>query len=186
MSASRRSKRKSRAIADAGSGIGAHRYGLYRAAWERVAQATNAGYHLEAITLLESLLSDRMESRASFLTGNNEGFRTLGELVRIFDNHEKVPEFASLAVRIDGWRGHRNRALHEMVKFAPGEFPTWAQQTGGLAAIVREGQECLRAFAALDEQERERNGARPPATWPNAFAGPRLLDQTAVPPLPAL
>jgi hypothetical protein len=161
--------KKERATADGVSGIGAHRYGLYRAAWDRVQESAEAGYFLEAITLIESLLSDRMESRASYLTGRNEGFSTLGALVKLFRKHEQVPEFRTLIDQIDGWRIKRNRALHEMVKFVKGEFPTWEQQAAGLNAVVREGQLCLCEFAAIDACERERNGARPPATWPHAF-----------------
>src|SRR4051812_30296289 len=108
MSAPEQSTEKNRAVADGVSGIGVHRYQLYRRAWERVQQSADAGYFLEAITLLESLLADRLESRASFLTGKNEGFSTLGKLIAIFRNHESVPEFRALVERIDDWRRRRN------------------------------------------------------------------------------
>jgi hypothetical protein len=177
MPASQPSNKKTKAIADGVSGIGTHRYGLYRAAWQRVNQATEAGYHLEAIALLESLLSDRMESRASYLTGKNHGYSMLGDLVRLFETHERVEDFSALVERIDSWRRRRNRALHEMVKFAQGEFPTWEQQTADLPEIVRDGQTCLHDFAALDERERMQAGVSPPATWPNAFGHPTFAER---------
>jgi hypothetical protein len=160
--------KKPRAIADGVSGIGVHRYGLYRAAWARVEEATTAGYYLEAITLLESLLADRMESRASYLPGKNEGFKTLGQLIALFRKHEREDDFQASIDRIDAWRLHRNKALHETVKFARGEFPTWGQQVADLPDVVREGKARLLEFDALDEAARVRNG-RHAATWPNAF-----------------
>lgn len=160
--------KKPRAIADGVSGIGVHRYGLYRAAWARVEEAATAGYYLEAITILESLLADRMESRASHLTGKNEGFQTLGQLITLFRKHEREDGFLVSIDRIDAWRLRRNKALHEMVKFAQGEFPTWGQQVAELPDVVREGKSCLLEFDALDEAARVRNG-RHAATWPNAF-----------------
>lgn len=162
--------KRERAIAKPFAGTGNHRYTLYARAWQRVQAAEAAGFHLEAITLLESLIGDRMESRASFLTGNNEGFKTLGYLINKFRERETVPDFRKLVDRIDKWKEHRNRALHEMVKFESGTLPTWDEQTAGLGSVVREGQELLREFATLDEIERAKNGARPPATSPNAFS----------------
>ena len=159
-----------RAIAKPHAGIGSHRYELYVQAWQNVQAATTAGFHLEAITLLESLLGDRMESRASFLTGTNVGFKTLGYLIKTLRDLETVPVFSDLVDRIDKWRKPRNRALHEMVKFESGTLPSWEQQRAGLPSVVREGQQLLCEFAALDESERAKNGARPPATSPNAFA----------------
>lgn len=185
MSVSKKGTTKIRAIGDGVSGIGSHRYQLYRAAWNRVEQATTAGYHLEAITLLESLVADRMESRAGYLTGQNEGFKTLGKLVKIFREHERVDGLRGVVDRIDRWREQRNAALHEMVKFVQGQFPTWEQQTAGLAVVVREGQECLRAFDVLDQQERDRNGKRA-ATYPNAFGPPPPTHVAARPPVPPL
>jgi hypothetical protein len=158
-----------RAIALANEGVGNHRYSLYARAWLRVQEAEREGFHLEAITLIESLLSDRLESRASYLTGINQGFRNLGALVRIFKEYELVTGFRDLVERIDMWRERRNTALDEMVKFESGHFPTWEEQTAALPSVVREGQGLLRRFAELDELERAKNNAEPPATSPNAF-----------------
>jgi hypothetical protein len=124
---------------------------------------------LEAVTLLESLISDRLESRAGYLTGKNEGFQTLGALIESLRVHESVVELTQLIGRIDQWRRRRNEVIHEMVKFEQGTLPTWEDKTSGLAEIASDGQAVLREFAALDARERLKNGARPPATYPGAF-----------------
>jgi len=160
-----------RAVASDQAGVGNHRYQLYAIAWRRVHDACKAGYHLEAITLLESLLSDRMESRARHLTGANQGFRPLGQLVQIFKTNEREPLFLDLVGRIDIWRSKRNRALHELVKFESGTLPSWDKQTAVLPAIVSEGQALLQEFAHLDELDRAKVGKRP-ATSPNVFRAP--------------
>ena len=40
------------------------------------------GFYCEAITLSESIIADRLDSRLSYLKQHNCGFRMLGELVR--------------------------------------------------------------------------------------------------------
>lgn len=165
-----KSSKRERAIAVPQAGVGETRYLLYKRAWERINAATAAGFYLEAITLLESILADRMESRASFLTGENVGYKTLGFLVDTLRKYETVPDFLSIIERIDAWRNHRNIALHEMVKFQIGEHPSWEEKVGPLPTIVREGKVVLRAFDGVDQRERRKNGARPAATEPAAFS----------------
>lgn len=157
-----------RAIASDQPGVGDHRYRLYTIAWQRVCEASEAGYYLEAITLLESLIADRLESRASYLTGENEGFSNLGPLIRTFRKHETVQAFRDLIERLDSWRKKRNTALHEVVKLEHGPLPSWEKQTASLPSIVQVGKDLLREFADLDEVERAKVG-KIPATSPNAF-----------------
>jgi hypothetical protein len=132
-----------------------------------------AGYHLEAITLLECILADRLESRASYLTGRNEGYQNLGSLIHTLRHRESTEEFRNLVRQIDAWRKLRNQALHEMVKFQSGEHPTWKEKLETLPHIVREGEKVLWAFDAMDKRERRMNGARPAATEPAAFGDSR-------------
>lgn len=161
--------KKLRSIADPKSGVGGHRYELYCQAWDRINDALLNGYYLESIALLESLLSDRLESRASFLTGQNEGFQTLGNLIKTFMARETDAAFLSIVNDIDSWRIERNKALHELVKFQPCERPTWQEKTANLKRIVTDGKELAERFHQIDSQERQNGGARPPASWPEAF-----------------
>ena len=117
-----------RAIAAPHVGVGLTCCQLYRKAWQRILSATAAGYYLEAVTLLESILTDRLESRASYLTGQNKGYQNLGPLVRTLQEHEVVAEFRPIIKEIDAWRKRRNQAVHEVVKFQAAEHPTWEEK----------------------------------------------------------
>jgi hypothetical protein len=162
--------KKTRAIAKPGTRVGLTRYTLYKRAWEHVDVATKAGFHLEAITLLESILTDRMESRASFLTSTIQGYQNLGPLITTLKKHEKLPEFLAVLDSIDAWREQRNAAVHEMVKFEAGHAPTWDEKLKPLPKIVLEGKRIIRAFDRIDKRERLKNGARRAATEPAAFS----------------
>src|SRR3990167_3525749 len=58
---------RKRAIATSDTTIGSTRYNLYKQAYSRINDATKQGFFLEAITIIESLISDRLESRLTFL-----------------------------------------------------------------------------------------------------------------------
>jgi hypothetical protein len=165
--------KRERAIATPRDGSGMTRHQLYIEACKRIESATAAGYFLEAITLLESILADRLESRASYLTDRNEGYQSLGPLIRTLRQCEIVADFRPIIEQIDAWRKRRNEALHEVVKFSSGERPTWEDKVGPLPEIVREGKEVLLAFCAVDERDRRKNGARPAATEPAIFGDGR-------------
>lgn len=162
-------KPRERVIAGEDETTGTHRYRLYKAAFTRVKEASREGYHLEAITLLESLLSDRMESRVAHLTQTKAGFKTLGELISQSKGHEDNAAFRELLVDIDAWRKLRNRSLHELVKFEEGDLRTWHEKVAELEPIVVQGIAVLRAYDEVDRAERKKAGARPAATEPGAF-----------------
>ncbi len=167
------SKSKKRAVAPAHGDVGGHRYTVYAKIREQIDSATNDGYSLEAITLIESLLADRLESRAGYLTEEDHGFSTLGKLIGVLRGKgvEMEPGFREIFDQIDRWRERRNAALHELPKFEEGRLESWEQRIAALPHIVVEGQQLLYRLAALDEQDRAgKPGVRPPATAPNVFA----------------
>lgn len=59
------------------------RYDLYKAVIHRYKEAMEKGFFLEAITLMESLISDRLESAINFygLRPKGSDFRPLGETI---------------------------------------------------------------------------------------------------------
>lgn len=163
-------RRRARSVS--GDGTGKCRHDLYRAAWHQIEKAERAGFYLESITLLESLLADRLESRLSYLHGGDPGFRTLGDLMKLLGRLEKEESFRALYPRIETWAGLRNRALHELPKIEQGERTTWKAKTQVLVGIVKEGRELLLGFDKLDQEERRKG--KQTATWPNAFGVPRI------------
>ena len=50
-----------------GSDAGAVRNELYKAAWVRYNEAMSAGFYLEAITIVDSLITDRIEAYTQHL-----------------------------------------------------------------------------------------------------------------------
>lgn len=55
---------------------------LFERARLQIERSMEHGFYCEAITLSESIIADRLESRLSYLKQHNCGFRMLGELVR--------------------------------------------------------------------------------------------------------
>jgi hypothetical protein len=109
-------------------GRNANKYFSYREAWVRVKKARASRYYLEAVTLEESIIADRL---LSFLVCANEiqaESRTeeysFGRLIQLW--RKRVPQpiaveyFPDLRSAVDEWRKHRNRVVHSIVKSMPG------------------------------------------------------------------
>lgn len=166
------SKSRKSAKAEPFGDVGPARHDIYREARDRVQGALANGYWLEAITLIESLLSDRLESRASYLAGENKGFQNLGPLLNDLRDLERVPAFRELEQDIDEWRVARNSAIHELPKLEDGKLGTWAPRLAALQPVAIRGCGLLYRWAKLDEAERAgKPNVRPPASYPNLFAG---------------
>lgn len=106
----------------------ANKYFSYREAWVRIKKAQGYGFYLEAVTLEESIIADRL---VSFLVCVGEiqadskvEKHSFGQLIQRW--MKRVPEpipikyFPDLRSAIDEWRKHRNRVVHGMVKSVPG------------------------------------------------------------------
>lgn len=145
-----------RAIAGKGNGIGKQRNELYRNAFRRINESIKEGYYLEAIALTESLLSDRLESRVSHLSGRNVGFKTLEKLIRQSRETETDLAFKQLVESdVNSWRGKRNEALHEMVKIEEGLEVGWDERIENLKGTAKEGLKVLRKVDKEDKRLRK-------------------------------
>ncbi|MDD3803532.1 MAG: hypothetical protein PHW02_03980 [bacterium] len=56
------------------------RFKLYKEVMSRLDFAIKEGFYLEAITLLESIITDKLESRYCYLKKTSKGFHDLGNL----------------------------------------------------------------------------------------------------------
>jgi hypothetical protein len=85
---------------------------------ERISKAIADSYFLEAITLQESIISDRL---ALFLhhQGNKPDSKSLSKLITSVQKHHKNDLFG----KIDTWRGQRNKAIHGLVRSSPFDNP---------------------------------------------------------------
>ena len=116
-------------------------------AFARIKEANNAGYYLESITLIESMLSDRLESRLTYLLKTDFSFKNLGSLIkkaREIENDSILLKY--LVEDLDLWRDARNKALHEMVKIADGETITWNDRVKVINEVSSNGLTLLRAI----------------------------------------
>lgn len=129
-------QKRTRALAKLDNSVGNYRYNIYREAYRRIKQAIDNGYYLEAITLIESLISDRLESRVSFILKEDYSFRTLGELIPKIVKYEPNNDLKILVTtELNEWRMQRNKALHQMVKIQEGEIPSWSERSSNLKDI---------------------------------------------------
>ena len=122
---------KTRALAEktSKSVTGNARYLLYRKGISRIKDSITKGkgYYLEAITLCESLIADRLESRSKFLTKSDRySFKPLGKLQEGILYHETNNELKStVGGKLDDWRVERNNALHAIVKLEDKNIEIW-------------------------------------------------------------
>jgi len=104
------------------------KYFSYMEAWGRIKKSIAHGFYLEAVTLEESIISDRLISYLVRVKAvkpdaklERQGF---ANLIKVWKY--QVPEpirdsfFTDLQTEIDKWREDRNKVVHGMVKSIPG------------------------------------------------------------------
>jgi hypothetical protein len=79
---------RKRAARSADNTVGQERYALYKATFEWISKSINEGFYLEAISLEESLITDRLESYLTWLRKTDFSFKTLGDLKKAIEQHE--------------------------------------------------------------------------------------------------
>ena len=140
--------RRERASINENPFVGKRRYELYKKAIIQFNNAIEAGYYLEAITICESLITDRLESRCSEL-GCPYAFKNIGALIRKLIQIETDHELQSIVFRdLDEWRENRNIALHEIVKFEKNEIPNWENRVENSKTYAEEGIAIFRKIDA--------------------------------------
>lgn len=100
------------------------KYLSYKAAWERIKSANEAGYYLESVALCESIISDRL---ISYLAGTSGKCPDLRDSFKCLINQWKKRagsfswgKYGDLPAEVDGWRENRNAVVHGLVKSKPG------------------------------------------------------------------
>lgn len=136
--------KEKRAIAN-NKKVGQQRYRTYKAAIDRIKISIEKGFYLEAISLCESLITDRLESRLNYLTkSDNYAFETLGKLQIEIRNKETNQELIKMMIPNSGdfdiWRNKRNQALHAMAKIADGDKREWENKLEECKTIALKGE----------------------------------------------
>ena len=101
------------------------KYESYKFAFEQIDLAIESEFYLEAITIEESIISDRLISYLQ-LNGKTGDFSRIG-LYQIVKKVGNVPGQYSIKVSenflltVDDWRNKRNTCIHQLVKSDKGE-----------------------------------------------------------------
>ena len=144
---------KKRAVRTPANEVGSERYELYKATFEWIAKSIREGFYLEAISLEESLITDRLESYLTRLTETEFSFMTLGKIQKAIEKHETDVDLRALVLEeLDEWRKARNTASHEMVKIEDGKKVCWDDRMKINQAVAKTGLELVRK---VDQQTRK-------------------------------
>ena len=160
--------RKSKPLSnDWAAGDGA-KYLSYREAWARIKMASKQGYFLEAVTIEESIVSDRLLSYLEKTCELTLTSRTRGILQQVMDMWlkqakerselvEQAQEACDLHARLNAWRDHRNLVVHGMVKSVAIKGDDHIDNfLVGAAAAAKEGQEVARALSKWVDDAKKR------------------------------
>jgi hypothetical protein len=128
----------------------------YREAWTRIKLATKQGFFLEAVTIEESIVSDRMLSFLEKSCGVVIGGHSLSNTSKEWLKHAKKlvgeeSDEAKLAdelfSRLNAWRDHRNNVVHGIVKSKVPRLEDHIDNfLTGAASAALEGEKVARAI----------------------------------------
>jgi hypothetical protein len=153
-------KKEIRATAEEHNKVGMQRFRTYKASISRIKKAIDNEYYLEAITLCESLIADRLESRLKYLTNSDEySFKTLGKLQEGIIKHDSIDELKKMMIfqkgDLDIWRDKRNTALHAMAKIQDGDSREWEDKLTECKKIAEDGEELRKLVFKLTRNSKE-------------------------------
>ncbi|CAN5713117.1 hypothetical protein BH23GEM7_BH23GEM7_39610 [soil metagenome] len=107
----------------------AEKYLSYREAWARIKAAQGHGFYLEAVTIEESIISDRLiryllSKNAIELKDDLRQYPPFGQLIQRWKQKHPEPITSrgvdNLQEAVDRWRRRRNNIVHGLVKSNPG------------------------------------------------------------------
>ena len=129
--------------------VGMERHDLYQQAIDHIKIAISQGFYLEAITLIESMIGDRLESHLTNILELEYSFKTLGDLITTTRKNETDEKLRDLVlIELDQWRQLRNNALHGMAKIEEGNTETWEQRVSQLPSIAKKGLALMSKIAS--------------------------------------
>lgn len=139
--------------------IAKQRQAIISAAYSWIKKSMQDKFYVEAVSIIESLISDRLESRLSFLMGQNVGFQNLGTLVdktyaeetknAAYGDNEimtilKDPNNTDNYGDIERWTKRRNQVIHEIGKVEAGNFIPFDEKLEKAKEVAKKGLVLLR------------------------------------------
>lgn len=127
-------------------GLAKNKEELFRSAFKRIETSISRGFPLEAIAIIESLISDRLETCLSVITGEKVNAQNLGSLTRKI---RVYPDFSTdLLDEIDSWRSERNLVLHQMVKITINSISDWKSRMKFARFVAKQGSDLVKKVHA--------------------------------------
>ena len=140
------------------------RQDLYIGATRKLKKANENGYWIEAISICESILCDRLEARISHLNRHTELARrhgTLGSLIKRLRSTEKIQgqeNLHDIYNRIKNWSLLRNKAVHGAVKLTQGqEFLPFEKRYALLQAVAIDGRKLFNELKNEHDKIKRKN-----------------------------
>lgn len=123
------------------SQVGQDRYQLYKASIDQYQKALKDGYFLECITLMESLIKDRLESIYNEIHHQDDTSKMpFGRMSNILNDLDET----ELKVKLDEWIQKRNCAIHAMAKLQEHSGVTFEERYKSLHDIAEKGYELFK------------------------------------------
>lgn len=127
------------------AGVGKARQKRYAATIDRYKESLKAGYYVEALALMESLICDRMESILNELDQTTKhSFQTTGRLAGVLKKKNLSTEWNKIISDIYNWLKVRNHAVHELAKITGDLSITFEKDYAGLKKMAEEGYELFK------------------------------------------
>ena len=126
---------------------GKEKYEIIRAAINRFNTAMEHNFYLEASALIESLISDRLESRLSELKKCNVNFDTLGNLLKELRTlEEDIILIEIMNKQINNWSGDRNKTIHQAAKIELNQKKDWNEFLKLAEKTAKDGRKIFDAY----------------------------------------
>ncbi len=141
-----------------------HRYYSYCEAWARIASANRQGFYLESVTIVESILSDRirsyMQARDIFLDESRfiSLSKRVGEWRKIEKNNISFKNFECLISAVTEWVNRRNIVVHAIVSQRIAERESIDDFLSFSKTTAQDGTNLARAMSAWTRTKKLKRG----------------------------
>ena len=122
--------------------MGKSKQNLYRHAYKRIESSISKGSHIEAVALIESIMSDRIESAIGAITHKEVNASTLGLLFKQLN--QLRPADNKLVESIKSWNKSRGLVIHQMVKLTNNYDSDWSARITFARVTAKDGLEVLK------------------------------------------
>lgn len=126
---------------------GKERYEIIKAAISRYNTAIEHSFFIEATALMESLISDRLESRLGELIKKPVPIDTIGNLLyalRKIETDSVLNEIMNKQINI--WCGNRNAVIHQAAKIELGKKKEWIEFIKQAEKTAKDGRKIFDTY----------------------------------------